>query len=144
MKSTLKTVFAGLFLAAIFGFLGWLIVPSLWTDWQIRDQQLVEATDIQISEGKCRTKVFVLSFCEIEFTDTANEKHSFFYFITGMNSNETFSVMRSSTDNSVYTTTLGMAYFYDRLLSFLGGVVILLVIVYAGVKSLFSPREKLA
>lgn len=142
MKAGFRAILGGIFLLAIFGFLGWLLAPALWTDWQIRDQPLVEARDVQVTEAKCRTKLFVLSFCDVEFTDATSQKHSFFYFIAGMNSGETVSIMRSGSDSSVYTTSLGMAYFYDRLLSFLAGVVILLLIVYGIVKNVASPAAK--
>jgi hypothetical protein len=134
-------IVAGLVLIAAVGLLSWPVAPTLWSDLQLRNQPLVEATDINVSDGKCRTKVFVLSFCEIEFTDAAQSRHSFYYFITAMSSNESFAILRSPQNTALYTTSLGMAYLANRAASFLAGLTILALIVFSAASRRSEPQD---
>ncbi len=73
----------------------------------------------------------ILSYCQIEFTDTAKAKHSFLYVIPNLGPDASFKILRTAGDGATtYTTTLGMTYLINRALSFLAGSLVVLLIVW--------------
>jgi hypothetical protein len=99
------------------GLFGWWMGPSLWADYNLRGQTLEAAQDAEITKARCRTKLFVVSFCEVAYKDQAGE-HDFAYLIFGMNSDEQIAMLRAKESPQLMTTSLGMSYFNDRVISF--------------------------
>jgi hypothetical protein len=126
----MKNFFAMVVFIVLAGFFGWWVGPGLWTDYALRNQTLEAAQGGQITEARCKTKAFVMTFCDIAYKDPAGE-HDFAYLILGMNSDERVSVLRSKTEPGLLTTNIGMSYFIDRLISFVALQIFLIFGVFA-------------
>lgn len=84
-----------------------------------RGQTFVPAPEVQLVGGKCKSRLFVITACTIDLADArTSTKTSKEYFFLGSNS-QTISIMRSASDESYLTTSLGEETFWMRLLMLL-------------------------
>ncbi len=123
--------FAALFMAGLVGFFCWWLGPGLISDYGLRNETLVPVTDMQITEAKCRSKLFVISFCDIEAEGPRQgEKNELSYLILGSMGGENVGLLRSLEHPDVVTSNIGIDYFWNRVASFIvfGGLLAALVI----------------
>lgn len=127
----MKKIFAFLVMAALVGFFSWWLGPGLANDYTARSGTLVPAQDLRISEAKCRTKLFVISFCDIKTEGASDaQKQELSYLIFGRLGGEGVSLLRSQENPAILTSTVGIDYFWNRVISFLAlvGLLSLLLI----------------
>ena len=141
----MKNFFAAIVLIAVAGFFGWWMGPSLWTDYNLRGQTLEAARDATITKASCKTKLFVISFCDVTYKDQAGE-HDLAYLILGLDSDEQIAMLRAKQSPQIMTTSLGMSYFTDRVISFAALELILIFSVFALIAKLIrgGSDEKVA
>jgi hypothetical protein len=121
---TLKKLASALLFATLFGFFCWWLGGDLLNDFTHRNDKFEVVRDAQIVEAKCKSKLFVLSFCDIKakgagITENTRE---FGYFILGGVGDDRVALQRtvgpgSATDRYL-TTTTGVDYLVTRIISF--------------------------
>lgn len=116
----MKRILTGLIFVAIGLGFGWLVVPGIWSDWNVRDQPLTKVTDIRVvSGGQCKSSARVLWICKIEVAPRNPRDRSFDekfqYFLFGLETDQTFNVMRTNAEPTVYTTDLGLKFLSNRI-----------------------------
>ena len=91
-------------------------------------------SDMQITEARCRTKVFVISFCDIKAQGLPQgEKHKFAYLILGSMGGESVSLLRSQEHTEIVTSNIGIDYFWNRVATFVVFVGLLAALVIGGI-----------
>jgi hypothetical protein len=121
----MKKLLAGLFFLAITGILGWLVGKDLWADFQHRNAQYESVRDARITEAKCKSKLFVIAFCDIKATGTLLPGGSIElnYFILGGIGDEPIGLQRAKGPGAPttrhVTTNYGMDHLVTRIVSFL-------------------------
>jgi hypothetical protein len=130
----MRSFLAALVLIAVFGFGGWLFGPPLWQDFQLKDAKLVPAAGAEITEAKCRSKLFVVTWCEIDYK-SGGRKGSFKYLLFGSMDGERVALRQAG---GVMTTTIGMSYLTNRLITFAVLVLIGLFLVGAGIRGMVA------
>ena len=114
----MKTFLAFLVMLVLFLGMGWLLTPTLWSDYQIAGAEKLVASDVQIEEAECSTRLFVISFCTIKMRpDGAKEAIEHRYLLFGRLGGEKVSVMRSLGGAETLTTNIGMDYLTNRIIS---------------------------
>jgi hypothetical protein len=119
---TLKKLAGTVFVALLFGFFCWWLGGDLLNDFTHRNDKFEVVRDAQIVEAKCKSKLFVLSFCDIKAKGTgiADGTREFGYFILGGVGDDRVALQRSvgpATDRYL-TTTTGIDYLVTRIISF--------------------------
>jgi hypothetical protein len=110
------------------------LVPSLWSDLRLRNQELVVSKSSFIDEATCKTRL-VVSFCQIT---TRGGGFPTFYMIAGLGSDEKINIMvpkaipgaRNVNSNGEvspagqqgFTTNIGVSYFMNRLATYLAAL----------------------
>ncbi|MGH6815944.1 MAG: hypothetical protein ACREC6_09580, partial [Hyphomicrobiaceae bacterium] len=124
-----------------------LLGPVLWDDFNIRNDPIAVVRDMRITEAKCRTRIFVVTLCDIKMTDAAGSANTreFNYLIVGGLGDETVMPQRSQGPSPILTTNIGMDYLINRLVSFVAVMVCLAAIalggLVAGVRSFAKTSE---
>lgn len=130
----MKSILAALFFVALTGGIGWLLGPTLWQDFKIRDAQKLTAQDVRVEEASCSTKLFVISFCTIKLKPAeAAQTTEFTYLITGTLGEARLAPMRTIGAREILTTNIGMDYLTNRIISFVVFMGIMLALVFGGV-----------
>jgi hypothetical protein len=131
-----KSLAAFLFMALLFGFMGWWLGGDLWNDFTHRNDKYEAVRDAQIVEAKCKSKLFLISFCDVKVrgTGVADGYREFSYFLLGGVGNDGVGLRRAQgaepAQDRFLTTTIGLDYLITRIVSFtalmgmLGAVVI--------------------
>ncbi len=110
----------GLF-ALLFGLLAgalWWLGPDLARDWRIDD--VVEAGGARIEELRCRSRLVLISVCDVAFVDERSaeaSRRTLWYFFIDRVGQEPIALLRSKSDPAAITTNLGLDKFYHRLLA---------------------------
>lgn len=121
---TLKKLAGTVFVAALFGFFCWWLGGDLLNDFTHRNDKFAVVRDAEIVEAKCKSKLFVLSFCDVKATGAgiAGGTREFGYFILGGVGDDRVALQRSEgagpAKDRYLTTTTGAEYLVTRLVSF--------------------------
>ena len=83
----MKSLLASLLFLVAFGFLGWLFGADLLADIQHRESKYAVARDITITEARCKSKLFVIAFCDFKLNG-ATDRKELNYFVLGGVSDE--------------------------------------------------------
>jgi hypothetical protein len=96
------------------------LAPSLFSDFKLRNQELVTNSSGSFDEATCRTRL-VVSFCTVR---ARGGGFPTFYMITGLGSDESISMMqpKGGASASTFTTNIGLKYFTNRLVTYLGAL----------------------
>jgi hypothetical protein len=111
----------GLF-ALLFGLLAgalWWLGPDLARDWRI-DGDLVRAEGARIEQARCRSRLVLVTVCDVAFIDERSAKASrqtLWYFFIATVGQEPIALVRPKSDPAAITTNLGLDKFYHRLLA---------------------------
>lgn len=101
--------------------------PALWSDWQLRNQELVATSAVHIDEADCKVRPLV-SFCQIV---VRGKSFPMFYLITNLDTTKSVNALVpkdiagtviDTKTMPVFTTDLGMEYFWNRLTTFLASI----------------------
>jgi hypothetical protein len=120
----LKKLAAFLVVAVLFGFFGWWLGPDLRGDFSHRNDAFESVNDAQIVEAKCKSKLFLISFCDVKATGAgvSGGLREFSYFLIGGLGNEGVGLRRSKGGGPVasryLTTNIGIDYLIRRIGSF--------------------------
>jgi hypothetical protein len=121
---TLKKLAGTVFVAALFGFFCWWLGGDLLSDFTHRNEKFEVVRDAEIVEAKCKSKLFVLSFCDIKAKGTgiAEGTREFGYFILGGVGDDGVSLQRAAgagpAKDRYLTTTTGVDFLVTRIISF--------------------------
>jgi hypothetical protein len=107
-----------------------LIGSDLWADFQHRNDRFEAVRDAKIISAKCKSKVFVISFCDVKAQGpnvagpgVAGNEREFNYFILGGLGDEGVGLRRAAGDGPAadrhLTTTIGIEYLTTRIVSYL-------------------------
>jgi hypothetical protein len=132
----LKSLGLGLVCLGLAALFGWLLASDLIQDIRHRNDTLAEAQDIRLVSGKCKTRLFVMSICDLKMRRSSpSTEIEQTYFLLGNYGGSTVSILRSQQDPSYITTSMGREQFWNRLI-----LAILPIGLFAlgGVKLLFS------
>lgn len=124
----IKRLLGGLVALALIVAAGYFLAPSLWSDFQHRGDEFAAATDVSLKDGSCRTKLFVVNFCDMELAGTGlpeGSRHNI--YLTMFNEKDSLEVLRSTTDPTYVTTDFGMDALWTRVGTFIAIVGFLLV-----------------
>jgi hypothetical protein len=104
------------------------LAPSLWSDWQMRNQELTETNSVYVEKASCNVRLFV-SFCEISVRE---KTFPVFYLITGFDTGKSLNILQPKNAAAtlavahvdtktppVFTTDIGMTYFWNRFTTFI-------------------------
>jgi hypothetical protein len=136
---TLKRLLAALFILVLTGFFGWWFGQDLWADFQHRAAQFEPVRDARITEAKCKSKLFVIAFCDIKATGAslAGGRAEFSYFMLGGAGDDPIGLQRvtgpGAATTRYVTTTYGIEHFWSRVISFAVLMGVLLAVIGAGV-----------
>lgn len=129
----MKQILSGLVLLVIGAGLVWLFGPSLMTDTQLRGARLVPA-NLTLKEAKCRSKVFIVSFCEVSLTRGGTDLPDMNYLIVSNLGGETIQILEDPQSKQI-TSSIGLDYYWNRVVSF---AVTMLIFFGGGLFGLFS------
>jgi hypothetical protein len=96
----------------------WWLGPDLARDWRI--DGVVEAAGARIEQTRCRTRLALVSVCDVAFVDERSaqaSRNTLWYFFIDRVGEEPIALLRSKSDAAAITTNLGMDKFYHRLLA---------------------------
>ena len=122
--NTLKMTAAFLVLAGLFGFMGWLFGVDLKEDFVHRGDIFEVVRDAEIVEARCKTKLFVFSFCDVKAkgAGVAGGVREFNYFVFGGLGEERVTLKRAQGvgpgTSRFLTTSVGMDYLTTRIVSY--------------------------
>lgn len=121
----LELVLIGM-LAALFVWMA----PPLLNDARIRQNPAI-AEDGELVDGKCQTKL-IMTFCDATLTAPGPDGTAFrsdvsYFFLDVHLGDYDTEVVQSADDPHLLTTTLGLDYFWDRVLCFIAAVVLLVI-----------------
>ncbi len=129
-------IFGVFFLAVCFAFCAYLWVPGVLSDLTLDASTLQPAEAVEVKAAKCTVHAFVVSTCEISVHDkAADQTVDFHYALLGNLGGEGFTVLRSTDDAELLTTSVGLDYVWNRLVTALLILLIGLAIVSAGLQS---------
>ena len=135
----MKMVLAFLVMLVITGGMGWMLTPTLWSDYQIKDTEKLTASDVQLKEAECQTKLFVISFCTFKMLpDGASDAITQRYLMLGQFGGETVSVLRPVSGSDTLTTSIGMNYLTNRIISWFVMMGLLLLLVLGGLVAMIK------
>lgn len=137
----MKAFLAALFFGAIGFFLLWLMGPSIWQDFRTDQDKLVPAFEYSVTEARCKSRVFVVTSCDVELTNKAtNEEIDFDYFMFGRLGGESVYGLKS-VDGQTLTTNIGMEYVTNRLITMIIFTLFCLAMVVGGILAMFKKED---
>jgi hypothetical protein len=122
--ANIKRVLGFLFMLAVFGGIGWLLSGDLWSDFQHRNDKFDAVGDAKIVSAKCKSKLFVMAFCDIKAQGTGvpGNEREFTYFIIGGLGDDGVGLRRSEGGappaSRYLTTTMGIEFLTTRIVSY--------------------------
>jgi hypothetical protein len=127
----LKAFLLSAFIAGLGVMMLWWLGPDFVQDWQM--QSAVAPNDnVQLSNGKCQSKL-VVSWCSVTLQQgTAKRDHDFMFFDFSFGDHEA-NTLQGTTDPSYLTTDLAMNSLVNRLITlllFAGGFIGLGVVAF--------------
>jgi hypothetical protein len=144
----------GLF-ALLFGLLAgalWWLGPDLARDWRI-DGEVVHAEGARIEEARCRSRLFLLTACDITVLDERRadpSRRTLWYFFIDRAESESIVLVRPKSaprsDPQAITTNLGLDKLYHRLLALTLIVALLMICIALSIQLLWqgaSTRRQL-
>ena len=141
-----KLLLASAIMFAITGFFVMWLGPDLKSDFQNRSAHFEPARDVRITQARCRSKLFVISFCEISLSgkNVPGGKQEISYLIFGGLGDEPIGLMRTATPGAggqhAFSTRIGMDYLTNRIISFAVFVVLLGALCVGGLIALFRGK----
>ena len=137
----MKAFLAALFFGAIGVFLIWLMGPSIWQDFRTDESKLVPALEYTVTEARCKSRVFVVTSCDVELTNSATkEEVDFDYFMFGRLGGERVYGLKSE-DGQTLTTNIGMDYATNRLITLVIFGLFCLAMVAGGILAMFKQNN---
>lgn len=137
----MKAFLAALFFGAFGVFFVWFMGPSVWKDFQTDESKLVPALEYRVTEARCKSRVFVVTTCDIELTHmTTNEAVDFDYLIFGRMGGESVYGLQSA-DGKTLTTNTGMDNLTNRIISLIAFIVLVFGLALAGIKAMFRSDD---
>lgn len=139
----MKAALAALFFALLLGFFAWLLAPGILADYALDRNALEPAAGVRIKEARCKSKMFVISLCEVkvEPAETAGAiPAEFDYLIFGNLGDERVQILRSKLDGRL-TTNVGLDYLVNRVVSFVVTEGFMLALCVGGLIGLFRGAE---
>lgn len=137
----MKAFLAALFFGAIGVFLVWFMGPSVWQDFQTDESKLVPALDYRVTEAKCKSRVFVVTSCDVELTNqVTNEEVDFDYFMFGRFGGESVYGLKTI-DGETLTTNIGMEYATNRLMTLIVFALFCMAMVAGGIMAMFKKND---
>ena len=116
----MKIFFAGLITLVLGVCLLWFMAPAVLEDYRIDKQTLQPAPEYLVTEAECRTKLFVMNSCDLEFTHAeTGEQKSFDYMLFGRLAGSEVYAMQSQ-DKRTVTSNIGIENVTNRLLTVVG------------------------
>ncbi len=121
----IKRLLAFLVMLGLFGFMGWWLSGDLWADFQHRNDTFEDVRDAKIVSAKCKSKLFVISFCGVKAQGAGvpGNEREFSYFILGGLGDEGIGLRRTAGSGPAasryLTTTTGIDYLTTRIASYL-------------------------
>lgn len=128
----MKGFFSALLFAGLTAGLGWMFGPPLWQDLQLRGERLEAVADGRITEAKCRSKLFVVTWCDVDY-DRGGAKGSFAYLLFGQLGGERVGLQHAPGASDALTTTLGMDYLLDRVIAFIVFMGLMIGLTFGGI-----------
>lgn len=128
----MKGFFSALLFAALAAGLGWMFGPPLWQDLRLRGEKLVAVADGRITEAKCQSKLFVVTWCDVNY-DRGGASGSFAYLLFGRLGGERVGLQRAPGASGALTTTLGMDYLIDRVIAFIVFMALMVGLTFGGI-----------
>ena len=126
----------------------WWLGPDLARDWRIDD--VVEAAGARIEQTRCRTRLVLITVCDVAFVDERSadaSRRALWYFFIDTVGQEPIALLRSKSDPAAITTSLGIDKFYHRLLALaliVGGLVFCITLSAQLLRQGMVTRRKLA
>lgn len=134
----MKALLAALFFGAIGVFFIWLMGPSVWKDFRTDESKLVPALEYRVTEAQCKSRVFVVTTCDVELTHmTTNEAVDFDYLIFGRMGGETVYGLQTA-DGKTLTTNTGMDNLTNRILSLIVFTILIFLLAFGGILAMFK------
>lgn len=127
----MKLILSVLFFLLLGGFFIWVFGPDIASDYKVDSKELQESRDYKVDKASCKSKVFVISTCEINVSHISDgSTKEFNYFI--LNSLGGESVYPLVSNNGALTTNIGIDYFWNRV------IVLLLIGLFLFIAPLFA------
>lgn len=137
----MKALLATLFFGAIGVFFVWFMGPAIWKDFRTDASTLVPALEYRVSEARCKSRVFVVTTCDVELTHTTtNQTTDFDYLIFGRMGGETVYGLQSA-DGKSLTTNTGMDNLTNRIISMLAFILLCLALAIGGILAMFKKED---
>jgi hypothetical protein len=144
----LRQLWPSLLFLVVGGGLVWLIGMDLWADYRLRDAQFERVQDARIAEAQCKTRLFVMAFCDIRAAGAAlpGGRLDLHYFLLGdTDANSPIALLRASGPEPValrhVTSTYGMEHLTTRVMSFAVLELVMLSFVLAPVVGLLRRKS---
>ena len=135
----MKIFFAALFMALCGGILGYLIGPPILADLRANRATLEPARTLTIKEARCRSKLFVLSFCDVKYDGAS--KGELNYFILSNMGGEPIQLLSPKGKPGPVTSNIGVDYLTNRIVSFVILEGFMAALVIGGLMSLLRPKD---
>lgn len=115
----------GVFCLFLGAALVWTYGPSVWRDSMVDVSTLEDATNYELGDGGCSSYAAVFIFCDMSFSHqkTAEVVEMTYLLSGGMDSTSVYAMQ--TPDDSWITSSLGMKYILNRMLSIIGLCVLL-------------------
>lgn len=142
-----KLLLASAFFWLLTAFFGWWMGGDLWADFQNSNAKLEPARELRITEAKCRSKLFVISFCDIKYSGPGvpGGSREISYLIAGGVGDASLSLQRvagaGATAIRHVTTDYGMANLTNRIVSFGVLMLLLLAMSVGGIITAFRRQQ---
>lgn len=124
----MKQILAAIVCIAVGLGAGWILGPSIWSDYQLEAASLQPASEYQVTSARCRQRIFIIASCDIEFEHVSTGgKKEFDYLMLGrMGGTQVYAL--KTPDGQQITTNVGIDSIINRVLMLvaIGGVMVLL------------------
>ena len=131
MTQSSKLGLGAVFFLALMAFLVWLLLPSLITDFSSRADTYNLTADEKVVEAKCRTKLTMISLCDIKLVNSkSGETSEFNYLIGGSVGGEFVTPIRFNSGSQALSTSTGLEHLNNRLAMFGGFLLFLLMMLF--------------
>jgi len=144
----MRQLWPSLLFLVVGGALVWLIGIELWGDYQVRNGQFEGVQDARIAEARCKTHLFVASFCDIRAAGTSlpGGRLDLRYFLLGStDASAPIALLRASGPEPAalrhVTSTYGMEHLTTRIVSFAVLELVMLTFVMAPLIGLLRRRR---
>ena len=130
VRRVIMLVFVEVILLGMLAALFVWMAPPLLNDARIRQNPAI-AQDGEVADGSCQTRL-AITFCDATLTAPGPDGTAFrsdvsYFFLDIHSGDYDTEVVQSADDPHLLTTTLGLDYFWDRVLCFAAAVVLLVV-----------------